>query len=271
MIIPKPIIPKEHGSWAVLLVPLVVGANVSGIASPSFVFLSFSVIATFLAYLPIEMVLRSKLGISSGSEEHQAARFWSIAYLSAGLLFVLPLLLEGYWALAAIGVLAAISFLVRFFLGIGRTRNVGSDLVAVAGLTLTAPSAYYVLTKTLDGHAITLWLLNFLFFGSGVVYVHMKMKAKAMGKIRLGWLERISIGKLNLIYHVVVVAAVLVLASLHLTQTAAILAFVPMIIHAVLGTVRLSQNVRFKTLGFLLLAQSIVFAICLTLTAGGRG
>ena len=271
MNIPKPIIPKEHGSWAVLLVPLVVGTNVSGVSSLSFVLLALSVIAIFLAYLPLEMLLGIKFGKSRVSEEHHAARFWSIAYLSAGLLFVFPLLLEGYWALVAIAVLGTISFLVSFFLGIGRPRNVGSDLVAVAGLTLTAPSAYYVITRSLDGHAITLWLLNFLFFGSGIVYVHMKMRAKAMGKSKLGWLERISIGKLNLIYHGVVVTAVFTLASLHLTKFAALFAFVPMIVHAVLGTVRLSQNVRFKTLGYLLLAQSIVFAICLTLAAGGRG
>ena len=82
----------------------------------------------------------------------------------------------------------------------------------------------------------------------------------------LSWSDKISIGKLNLLYHFVVVMAVLALVYLHFTTIIVLIAFVPMMVHAIVGTIRLSAQIRFRRLGYLLLAQSIAFAILLSLT-----
>ena len=75
--------------------------------------------------------------------------------------------------------------------------------------------------------------------------------------------DKISLGKLTLLYHLLVLILVGLLAAIHLTPGFAILAFVPIAAHAVYGTLNLSGKVRFKNLGFLLLAQSLLFGVFL--------
>ncbi|GEM_PF-6814136 len=48
-----------------------------------------------------------------------------------------------------------------------------------------------------------------------------------------------------------------------------LLAFVPMVIHAVVGTVRLTRRVQFGRLGLLLLAHALLFAALLIAAFGG--
>ncbi|MGH7495298.1 MAG: nitrous oxide reductase family maturation protein NosD [bacterium] len=140
-------------------------------------------------------------------------------------------------------------------------KTILSDLISVAGLTLSAPSAYYVATGKLDQTAALLWLLNFLFFGSGIVYVHTKLRAAALKKPHFSFGEKLRLGKLNLIYHLIVLVIVGILAVKNFTPLFAFVAFVPMTIHAIYGTVKLSSTVRFENLGLILLLHSFSFAL----------
>ena len=135
--------------------------------------------------------------------------------------------------------------------------------MAVAGLTLSSPSAYYITTGLFDANTAVLWVLNFLFFGCSVFYVHMKIKVSALKKDRLPMREKLSLGRLNIIYHLFVVSVVIMLSLYHFTPLTATLAFLPMFIHAIYGTITLTGKIKFKRLGFLLLAQSILFGIVL--------
>jgi hypothetical protein len=144
-------------------------------------------------------------------------------------------------------------------------KTIAGDLVAVVGMTLGAPAGYYLSTSSLDLDALSLWLLNILFFGSTVVYVHMKIRARSTSRSELSWAEKFSLGKLNLAYHVVVVAAVLLLVLMYFTPELALIAFVPMIVHALIGTMKLSGNTSFRRLGFILLVHSAIFGILLSI------
>jgi nitrous oxidase accessory protein len=147
------------------------------------------------------------------------------------------------------------------------SKTVLSDLISVLGLTLSAPAAYYAVAGKLDQPAAMLWLMNFLFFGSGIVYVHTKLRAAALKKPDFSFGEKLSLGKLNLIYHVIVLTIVGILAAKNFTPLFALVAFVPMTIHAIYGTLKLSSAVRFKNLGLILLLHSLLFALLLAIGA----
>jgi hypothetical protein len=257
----QPMIPKEHGAWAVLIVPMAVAATIVESYSYDLMLLTLSALAVFMSHVPLQSMLRNRLGEPQGGEKIRRARFWATASLVAGAAFAVPLLAKGLWLLAVFGGLGAVGIFGNLFLTLRAKKTVVSDLVAVSGLTLTAPAAYYVATGSFNQTALLLWVLNFLFFGCSVVYVHMKIRAAALQKVDLRFAEKLSVGKLNVAYHAAVLSIVGVLALGHYTPEFAFLAFVPMAIHAAFGTLRLTGHVRFKNLGLLLLGQSLLFGL----------
>jgi hypothetical protein len=260
MKIPPPIIPKEHGAWAVLLVPVAVAASAAGTFPPDLILLTLSMLAVFMSHIPAQNLLGNMPGQPHNREKMRQSRFWAAIYLVAGAVFVAPLLAKGLWLLMAFGVLGAVGFFGNLFLTRRSHKTVGSDLVAVASLTLSAPAAYYVASGSTGRVAVLLWVLNTLFFGCSVLYVHMKIRVAGLQKPELRCVEKLSLGKLNVLYHVAVLSVVGIMALEHYTAQFAFLAFVPMSIHAVYGTLKLSGRVRFRNIGLLLLGQSVLFA-----------
>lgn len=264
--IPAPIITKEHGSWAVLFVPMIVGAAFSDTFSWSILLLAFSALGVFMSYVPMQTMLHHWFGSPQEKQRIHAARFWAFIYLGIGAAFILPLLLTGFWNLLFIGSLGILSFAGNFLLTMTIRKSILSDLMAVAGLTLNAPSAYYVSSGSLGAEAAIVWILNFLFFGGSVFYVHMKIRVSAMKKDQWQWYEKLTVGKLNILYHLFVLGIIFGFVLYRVTPTMVIIAFLPTVIHAVIGTLTLHQRVQFKRLGFLLLAHSIVFCLLLVLS-----
>lgn len=262
--IPPPLITREHGSWAILIVPMLVSAAVVGTWTVDFLMLATVVLLSFFSYVPAQTVLRDLSGMPQRPEKLRQARFWGTAYGLSALCIVLQLLLKGHLLLLVFGIAGICTFVANFYLTKAFGKIIATDLVAVAGLTLGGPGAYYVLTGAVDRTATSLYLLNVLFFGCSVFYVHMKIRASAAKNSEMSLSARISQGKLNLLYHAAVVVIVGILASLHLTPIVVITAFVPMLAHAVYGTFTLARKVRFKNLGFILLGQSLLFGVLLS-------
>jgi hypothetical protein len=224
-----------------------------------------SALGVFMSYAPLTALMR-ELMVGSHDREHLVARtLWGFIYLAGGIGAALPLMQQGLWMIVPLGAAALLLYFTNFLLTRTHQRSVLTDLVAVAGLTLGAPAMYYVLTRTLDVHAWILYSVSFLFFGSSVVYVHFKIQATRGKKSDWTLSERLHAGRLNLAYHAFVIAIVLALSLYKLTPATAVLAFVPITIHACYGTYRLSSRVSFPRLGFALLAHSIGFALLWTI------
>ena len=264
--IPPLLVTREHGSWAVLIVPMLVSFAVVGRWSVDFVWIVVTGLALFLGYVPAQILLRHLSGMPQRAEKVDQAKFWGIVYGSAGLVCGGILLMKGYLFLLPIGGAGVFSFLVNFYLTKKYLKSIGTDLIAMAGLTLSGPSTYYVLAGNMDMKGLALYILNFLFFSCTVFYVHMKIKAAAVRKREMGWREKFSIGGVNLIYNGVVLALVAVFSSMKLIPAIAVLAFIPMLFQGMYGTITLSGNVRFKFLGLILLAQSVIFGSILSRT-----
>lgn len=262
---PAPVITREHGSWAVLCVPMIIGLSAAGTVTVNSLFLALSALGVFMSYVPVYTVLRELSGLPQGEEKLSASIFWGPIYLSIGLVSIIPLLVQGYLHLLTFALFGAASFFGNYFLTRRGQKSVLSDLTAVAGLTLSAPSAYYIASGSLDTDAAVLWLLSFLFFGCSVFYVHLKIRVLALKKPNIPLTERLSLGSLNIIYHLIVISIVVILSLNNFTPRTAALAFLPMAVHAVYGTVNLRSTVKFKRLGFLLLGHSFIFCLLLVL------
>ena len=55
------IFPKEHGSWAILLIPFLMGAKIGGGFDIKIVLFLVSVLSIFLAYQPALMLAKLRL------------------------------------------------------------------------------------------------------------------------------------------------------------------------------------------------------------------
>jgi hypothetical protein len=244
---------------------MLAGAGVAGRVSANEGLFFAATLCGFMMYVPLQVVLRDRFLSPVGDQRRRDATFWSLAFGLTAAGCGVALFFSGYTYLLPLGLGAVSSFVLNFLLTRYFQKSVLSDLMAVAGLTLGAPGMYYIAVGHFGIAAFSLWVLTFLFFGSSVFYVHMKMKAAGAKKADWSAGERMSIGRLNLLYHLFVLTTLVVMALLHLTPLLIILAFVPITLHAFVGTFRLSGVTRYKTLGFLLLGQSLVFCLLLVL------
>jgi hypothetical protein len=219
----KPPMPREHGAWGILLIPFATAVGVAGAWN-----------------LPVTLLLGSVLCfyIARTSFLKQNYR-WTAILLAGSAACVLPLLIVWkLWWLAAFGVVAAP-------LAFRKTeRSVAMQLLAVAGLTMTAPAAWYAATSKLE---YRLWLLNALYFAGGVFYVKMHIAAA---------ISRKPAGRLPVVIYYGALTGLLAWWPVGL-------AFLPVIVRAFVGAARVSPVLRIKRLGWTEVAYSIVFAVLL--------
>jgi hypothetical protein len=258
----RSLIPREHGAWAVLLVPLVIGTRAGGGWDWLGLCFTLSVLGAFLSYLPAQTLLRRKFSFSSTEENLRAARHSLFVALSLAILFLLPVLIVGgRWLLLPLAAVSVVCFFFNFILTKRQSKTIPSDLAAVLGLTATAPGAFYVASGRLGTEAFLLWLLNVFFFGSCVFYVHMRIRALASKKNRWGLRDRLAYGGTNLIYHLVMVGILILLALERVMPSLQLLAFAPMTITALWGTTTLVSETNLRKVGFMLLTHSVLFMI----------
>src|SRR5215212_9723585 len=166
-------LPKEHGAWAMLYAPFIIGAIVGGRFSLRVALLGLSVTFVFIAR---ESLLAWWRGRSRNQRLIQARRMM-IVYLALGALFGAPLILV-YKLLWLIPL--AIATLGLLFLNAQQAvrredRSIGGETIAILGLTLTAPTAYYAARGVWDAHALWLWGACALYFTSSVFYVKLRV------------------------------------------------------------------------------------------------
>jgi hypothetical protein len=257
-----PLLPKEHGAWAVLLVPpLVVGA-LRGFTPDLALVIAVS-LAFFTGHPAAQVLFRHARGSRQPAPLVDAARRRCAVCAAAATAAGLPLLAAGHWHLLAFLPPAAAAFIGSHALSRARGKTPLSDFVAMAGLTLTGPAALAVADGGCGPDCILFYLYNLLFFGGSVFYVHMKMRRPGGRENFSGAAARLTAGRANLLYQAGTLTGLGGLAVADAAPPAAFLAFVPMALQAVCGTCTLGAPVRFKRLGFLLLGHSILFGVLL--------
>lgn len=253
-------LPKEHGAWAMLYVPFAVGVLVAWVFPLRLLLLGLSVSFVFIAREPLVAWWRAR---SRGREDHTARRFMG-AYLVFGALSGLPLLFiyRLYW-LAAFGAVTLILLTVNTHKAVRREdRTIGGEMLAIAGLTLTAPAANYVARGELELTALSLWALCALYFASSVFYV--KLRVNTINPRRVE--ARPQSWRRCALYHSFLFAGLLILALTGSLNLFALAAFSPVLVRSFWHLAKPVRQIDLRRVGWLEIAYAVVFLIFTTLT-----
>jgi len=256
------ILPREHGAWGLLLVPMITGAGVAFRASvhvTPFLLLLTAALALFWLRTPVESLLGTSVMRAQTREERRDVAI-VIAALSVVAAVALGILL---WAgrnrdLWLIGAAAVVAFVGQAFLKkLGRQTRMLSEIVGTIGLTSAAPAAYYVMTGRFGATAWMLWLANLIFAGNQIHYVQLRIHtAKIEGlraKLAHGW--AFAAGQ-------AIMTVVLTLAGVGgLIPPFASLAFAPLLFRGWFYFIQKPGPLLVRRLGWSELAHAVAFCI----------
>jgi YwiC-like protein len=254
------VVPREHGAWGILLVPLAVGAIVGlragGDASglPS---LCLATLALFWLRTPVESWLGASPVRARTPDELGLVRKASVALGAVAAVAVLWVFWGGgRWGLLWIGAASALAFLLQWAVKrTGRGGRAIAQMIGAAGLTATGPAAYHCTTARLDSLAWTIWTANFLFAGNQIHFVQLRIHpSRAVGQSFL-------LGQFALI-------AVLTAAYLSdVPGRNSVVAFVPVLFRGFAWFVRPPRPLEVHALGKSELAHALVFGALLAISA----
>lgn len=258
------VIPREHGAWGMLLVPLATGAVVAtrtGVNGAALTLFTVAALSLFWLRTPLE----SRLGtsaIKARSEHERRIVSRTIAAIAALSLASIAGLL---WAarnrgLLAIGAIAALAFALQAAVKkLGRKGRMPAQIVGAIGLTSTAAGAYYVATGRLDRIAIVLWLANWLFAADQIHFVQVRIHSSRA----VSFDERVQLGLPFLLGQVALIGVVLACCRYGFFPTTIALAFLPVLLRGTWWFVRKRQSLDVHRLGFTELRQSLLFGALL--------
>jgi hypothetical protein len=253
-------LPKEHGAWAMLYVPLVVGALVAGEFPLRLLALTLSVSFLFIARESLLAWWRAK----SRGQRLPAARQVMLIYLGLAGMFGAPLvLLSKLFLLAPLGLATLALLIFNAQQAVRREdRTISGEVMAIAGLTLAAPAAYYVARARFDTTALWLWALCALYFASSVFYV--KLRVYSIARRRES--ERRQSRRSCALYHAFLLAGLLVLFFEGSFNLSILIAFLPVLARAFWQVANPAKKLNLRRVGVLELIYSLVFLIFITLT-----
>lgn len=161
-------LPAEHGSWSLILEPLILGL----ILAPTWMGLSFALamMAVFLVHQPAKVLLKA-IRTGKSSERSRYAGYFLVGYLLAGVLFAIPALLQStanFWLVISLIIPFALIQIVYDF------RNESRNQIAeiTGSIALSGGVALLVIIGDWQiGLALLLWLVMALRAVTSILYV----------------------------------------------------------------------------------------------------
>lgn len=252
--------PREHGSWAVLAAPILVGLAAAG-GGPA------GIAAAFVAAALGAFLLRTPLQSLLSPQPAPGAFLWLAAYatLAAGgaarLFFV-----HSRWGLLGFAAPAAVLMALNLRSNLKRqTFSFSNEILGILGLCLGAPAAFYAARGSLAAEAWLAWGLSALYFLGPIFDVKaaaLRHRASVDKSAQGAWARMKSA---SLAYSAA--AFILVWAA---ATAGAVSVFAPLpflaALHKTWSRGRLAPGrVDFKRLGF----EEVGYAVFFVLTVGG--
>lgn len=258
------LVPREHGAWGMLLVPLATGAAVGLTrgrqALPLLLFL-LAAMSVFWLRTPLE----SWLGTTPLHAQNAAERRTVLAFILSLSSLAALLFTALFWggqnrALLPLGALVLLAFMTQAALKkLSRKLRMAAQVVGAIGLTATAPAAYIVAAGHFDFVAATLWLANWLFAGDQIHFVQLRIHAARAQETS----EKLRRGRSFLAGQLGLSAVLIVAASSGVLPWLALLAFAPVLFRGIAWFLRSAQPLAVRRLGWSELAQSVAFGVLL--------
>ncbi len=257
------VIPREHGAWGMLLVPLATGAVAAartGINGGALTLFVVAAMSLFWLRTPVESWLGTSPIKAQNAQERKVVLRTILGIAALALASVAALLWNSNRGLIVIGAIAMLAFAAQAAVKkLGRKGRMPAQIIGAIGLTSTAAGAYYVATGRLDRTAIALWLANWLFAGDQIHFVQLRIHSSRAS----GFEEKVQQGLPFLLSQVALIAVVLAACRFGFFPGAAAVAFLPVLLRGTLWFVRKRQPLDVHKLGFMELGHSLLFGALL--------
>jgi len=258
------VVPREHGAWGMLLIPLVTGAAIgllTGGRVLPVLLLTTAVLALFWLRTPAESWLGTGAVRAQTAEERRHVRKFVVPLAAIALAPLIALFWRGKnLDLILLGLIASPAFAAQIYLQkLGRATRMAAEVVGAMALTVTAPAAYYVASGRLDANAWALWVVNWLFAGDQIHFVWLRIR----GMRAAGWSEKLRLGWSFLAGQVFLVAALVVACRLHWLRGWAVVAFAPVLFRGCVWFATKPKPIVIRRLGQAELFHAIIFGVLL--------
>lgn len=258
------VVPREHGAWGLLLIPLVTGAAI-GVRSfaGAFEVLLFAIAALSLFWLrtPVESCIGAgPLRVQTDSEGKSVLAAMAILGSVAAISLTTLLVTGRSSGLLVLGAVAAVAFVAQALLKkLGRRYYMPAQIIGSIGLSSTAPAAYYVATGRVDALSTSLWLANWVFACNQIHFVQTCIHGARLDDGR----DKLRHGGAFFAGQVLMAVALLIAWRSHLLPALAILAFLPALLRGFLWFLPGSQTLAVRRLGWTELAYGLTFGALL--------
>lgn len=241
--------PKEHGSWGMVYVPLALGLIVAERWNwPAFWFV-VAATTLFLLREPFMVWWRAR------RRKQSTADLDALVLVHCSVAAVAGALTGRIWLLPMGAVAGLVAIWHSEQTMHGRGRRLGSELVAVFASTLAAPAAYYAATDRLDVTALLVWVVTSAYFAGAVFYVKMRVTAAHAARANVASSARWQCGMYHALLPLVIGAA-----AMHCNRPLYLmLAFVPVLLRAMIRIARPTRELNLEQIGWSEVVYSLAF------------
>jgi hypothetical protein len=242
-----------------LYTPFVLGVAVAGRVNLPTLLLLLSTTAAFISRESLLVYWRAR---ARGREAAESGRMLSL-YVALAAAFGSPLVFASklFW-LIPLGLVGAALLLIN---GVQATRMeeraTVSEVMAIGGLTMTAPAAYYTASGRWEITAFWLWLLSALYMASSVFYIKLRVYRLNTRKQA----EQRQALRSCAFYHSFLIIALPTLIFAAGLSLFAVIAFAPALARTFWGMFAPKTKVNLTRAGILEIAYSLVFLVCAAL------
>jgi hypothetical protein len=258
------IVPREHGAWGILLIPLFTGACIgliSGGSSRGLAPLLLVTLSLFWLRTPVESWVGTAPIRAHTLDEFRAVRTAVLLLATAsgaGLIWL-------FWggpdgALIWMGCAAGTAFLAQSAVKwIWPKERTAAQMIGAVGLTSTAAAAYAVVSLRLGAMAWTLWAANLLFALNQIQFVQLRIHAARAESRR----QKLANGREFLAGQLLLIALVLAAGVAEVLPWSSTLAFLPLLVRGFAWFVAQPKPLAIHALGKSELLYACAFGVLL--------
>jgi hypothetical protein len=256
------LIPKEHGAWAMWVLPFIIGV----VAAGQWVIESLLIFGACLFIFAARTALASAIRLRrrSGALALKCAASGILELLIASAMTV-PILLQLKLLMAIIALVAVVLLIADlWWIKEHSEHTLFAELLGVAGFSLTAPTAYVVSTGNWNFEATLLWVLSFGFFVGSIFYVKLRVVRMSANKRKNSKIEQFY-ARLALVYVATITGMALLFSTLTWVPVWLVLAFLPWVLHILWDVFRWQPQKDIYRVGWTLVAHAVYFTLFVSL------
>ena len=258
------LVPREHGAWGMMLVPLATGAVVAAPRRFDLSALLLFVLASLAAFwmrTPVEAWLGTSPVRAHAEAEVRSVQQATVLLGLVVVATVAALFAKGYaTGLLVIGAVSAAAFLAQALVKkLGRAGRMPAQMIGAIGLTSTAAGAYYVTSGSLHRTAVALWVANWLFACGQIHFVQVRVHSARLESFA----EKLRPGRFFLLGQILLIGVLAAALAGHAVPWLLAVAFLPALGRGLFWFVRGHQKLELHKLGFSELAHALLFGALL--------